>query len=40
MGIVLEAMHIDPVCHLDRRGAALETEVAVPFVEIHMDIHE
>jgi uncharacterized OsmC-like protein len=39
MGIVLENMHIDLVCQLDRRGAALETEVAVPFVEIHMDIH-
>ncbi len=39
MGIILEAMHIDLVCQLDRRGAALETEVAVPFVEIHMDIH-
>jgi len=28
MGIVLEAMHIDLVGQLDRRGAALETEVA------------
>ena len=39
MGIILQTMHIDLVCQLDRRGAALETEVAVPFVEIHMDIH-
>ena len=39
MGIVLENMHIDFVCQLDRRGAALETAVAIPFVEIHMDIH-
>ena len=39
MGIVLEAMHIDLVCQLDRRGAALETEVAVPFVDINMDVH-
>ena len=39
MGIVLDAMHIDLVCQLDRRGAALEVEVAVPFLEIHMDVH-
>ena len=39
MGIVLDHMHIALVCQLDRRGAALETEVAVPFVEIHMDVH-
>jgi len=39
MGIVLHDMRIELVCQLDRRGAALETEVDVPFVEIHMDIH-
>ena len=39
MGIVLHDMRIELVCQLDRRGAALETEVAVPFVEIHMDVH-
>ena len=39
MGIVLEDIHINLVCQSDRRGAALETGVEVPFVEIHMDIH-
>jgi putative redox protein len=39
MGIDLQTMRIDLTCQLDRRGAALEVEVEIPFVEIHMNIH-
>lgn len=39
MGIVLDKMSIELTCQLDRRGAALEVEVDIPFVDIHMTIH-
>lgn len=37
--VLISAMEIELQAKLDRRGAALEQDVAIPFVEVVMDIH-